>query len=125
MTPIPPSPPVAGTLPELPIPVALKQAQIASLLGKLRIGQQYDRESGDARDMSSTMEDAVECIEELLSAISAHEAEVGRLRKALEPFAKISTDGPGEIIPNGYASPALWRTDVCRARAALTQGETK
>lgn len=63
-----------------------------------------------------------------IAAIAAKNAEAERLREALAPFAKISINGPGEIVPNGYASPAVWRSDVARARAALattTQGEQK
>lgn len=39
--------------------------------------------------------------------------------EALEKFARIEVDCPTERVPNGYPNPEEWRSDVCKARAAL------
>jgi hypothetical protein len=61
-----------------------------------------------------------------LSAISSHEAEVGRLREALTDVCKLfPTDT--DMLEAGWASAEI--EAACnvydKARAALTQGETK
>ncbi len=109
------------------------QAEISSLLEKLRIGQKYDRASGDPLDMSNTMEEAVDCIESLLAALSAHEAEVGRLRKDAERYQwlrehcdSMSLNPPLTVAKVTGWGLEGWSGDDLNSAidAALIQGET-
>lgn len=43
---------------------------------------------------------------------------------ALRAFASIQIDCPTEIVPNGYANPVSWRSDVLKARAVLKAAES-
>jgi hypothetical protein len=63
---------------------------------------------------------AAKQIESLTQRLREAEEYGEKMRAALAPFAAIKTNCPGEIHPNGYASPSLWREHVAAAIAALS-----
>jgi hypothetical protein len=59
------------------------------------------------------------------SAISAHEAEVGRLREALEKISNLDPENDSDEGFNEWGEAECFYKAQLIARAALTQGETK
>lgn len=128
-TPIPPSPPVARTLPVIEF--------FDRETGEVRTNHEYFVLNGEVcRDNYNTyesqcavigFEDCIVRVPEIgwrVPAISAHEAEVGRLREALNEIADM-TDPDGDENYRSDDREGCLDAVFAAARAALTQGETK